>query len=1137
MPASQEQKVDFLLKKIGYSASKTGIAEDSSLTGSTKKAPFAEAIPSPLIVPKSSVWSDSGFIPTTPPTSNTTYVGIYTAANAYRMTFDNSVGAARRSFIARSTYGNQSASIDGDWIDTQFGADYIVKVYKGDPNSGGVSLQQAGGNAGTDGWFFDYSSGVLNFNGNNLPSGIGTDNVYILGYRYTGAKGLQPPAGIGTFRDLVVTNNFKVGGISTFSGRIDANEIIEGIAGQNKIPSLYANYSDLPNPGTYHGMFAHVHGTQKGYFAHAGGWYELVNKETTGTVGTGTERYNIGALDATSLRVTGITTLGSIGISTGRIIGPSVTYIDPATVGAAGTVVILGNLQVDGTQTTVNSSVMTVTDKNIEVAKGAANDAAADGAGITVDAGSNTDKTWQWLDATDSWTSSEHIRIPDDKVFGFASDTNTYMGRPAADSFGFTFGGTEFVRMGYVPSIQGGGIGINRTSIGARLHIQHDGSGSLRHMVKLANNGAGQGTGAQINMGASTADEQYSASIAGFYDNPGTSFIIKTAGTYANQSTVAERLRVQHDGNVGINSTSPKAKLDVNGSLNVSGISTFNDDVRFVGAAGTIFFDKSNNVLEFSDDTKLKLGSASNDLQIYHDSSDNNSYITNNQNGSHLYVRSWGTNKELYLQAKGGVIINTNETETALLAKENGVLELYYKNSRKLRTQQYGIEISGGLTVSGVSTFAGNIDANGDLDVDGHTELDNVNIVGVTTAAGHVLPSADSTYDLGSSSKQWRNLYADNIVSAPGFGFIGEDLTVRNFKATGISTFVSKNVHIGNSSSGSTGRLNFGSGNPLSIFYDSNTQDAKILKSGGSGNLDIQVSSGSVDIITGTTNTAAKFTTGSVQLYRSNSVKLETTSSGIEVTGLTDTDTLTTGNATFTGSVSAGSTTGIDGYYLKSTGIGVTWAVLPSSRTGLTTTATAGQTSFNFSYNVGFVDVFLNGVKLPSTEFTASNGSTIVLDDAAFANDTLEFISLNTVPVTSSGGAQNLTGLADVTISGTPVAGDTLQHNGSVFVNDYTVTSTKTSTSQASIHSLAVATYRSVEYTVQITEGTKYHVTKILAIHDGTNVTFNEYGTLTTHSSLATFALDVNSGNMRLLATPASSNSTVFKVKFNPIKV
>lgn len=57
--------------------------------------------------------------------------------------------------------------------------------------------------------------------------------------------------------------------------------------------------------------------------------------------------------------------------------GPAITYIDPATVGDdTGTLVVKGNLQVEGTQTTVNSSTMTVTDKNIELAKGAANDAA-----------------------------------------------------------------------------------------------------------------------------------------------------------------------------------------------------------------------------------------------------------------------------------------------------------------------------------------------------------------------------------------------------------------------------------------------------------------------------------------------------------------------------------------------------------------------------------------------------------------------------------------------------------------------------------------------------------------------------------------------------------------------------------------
>ena len=55
----------------------------------------------------------------------------------------------------------------------------------------------------------------------------------------------------------------------------------------------------LPSAGTYHGMFAHVHATGRGYFAHAGNWLELVNKEVNGVVGTGTERYNIANVDLT----------------------------------------------------------------------------------------------------------------------------------------------------------------------------------------------------------------------------------------------------------------------------------------------------------------------------------------------------------------------------------------------------------------------------------------------------------------------------------------------------------------------------------------------------------------------------------------------------------------------------------------------------------------------------------------------------------------------------------------------------------------------------------------------------------------------------------------------------------------------
>ena len=76
-------------------------------------------------------------------------------------------------------------------------------------------------------------------------------------------------------------------------------------------------------------------------------------------------------------------------------------------------------------------------------------------------------------------------------------------------------------------------------------------------------------------------------------------------------------------------------------------------------------------------------------------------------------------------------------------------------------------------------------------------------------------------------------------------------------------------------------------------------------------------------------------------------------------------------------------------------------------------TATAGQTSFATSgYTVGYVDVYMNGVKLAPADFTATNSSDVVLAVAAVANDTLEIISYSTFEVS----AQTFTG--DVTASG-----------------------------------------------------------------------------------------------------------------------
>jgi hypothetical protein len=85
---------------------------------------------------------------------------------------------------------------------------------------------------------------------------------------------------------------------------------------------------------------------------------------------------------------------------------------------AAGTVTIAGNLTVNGTTTTINSTTLSVDDKNIVLADGNALDASADGGGITLKG--LTDKTWNWIDVTDSWTSSEHIDLASGKVLKIA---------------------------------------------------------------------------------------------------------------------------------------------------------------------------------------------------------------------------------------------------------------------------------------------------------------------------------------------------------------------------------------------------------------------------------------------------------------------------------------------------------------------------------------------------------------------------------------------------------------------------------------------------------------------------------------------------------------------------------------------
>jgi len=71
-------------------------------------------------------------------------------------------------------------------------------------------------------------------------------------------------------------------------------------------------------------------------------------------------------------------------VNGGNITGPSTITIDPDSSGPAGTVVIQGDLQVEGTTTTISSTDVQIGDINLVLGTGAANDAAADGGGIII---------------------------------------------------------------------------------------------------------------------------------------------------------------------------------------------------------------------------------------------------------------------------------------------------------------------------------------------------------------------------------------------------------------------------------------------------------------------------------------------------------------------------------------------------------------------------------------------------------------------------------------------------------------------------------------------------------------------------------------------------------------------------------
>ena len=142
--------------------------------------------------------------------------------------------------------------------------------------------------------------------------------------------------------------------------------------------------------------------------------FPTLNQNTTGSAATVTTNANLTGPITSSGNATSIAS--QTGTGSKFVVDTSPTLVTPDIGVATGTSLVLsGDLTVNGTTTTISSTTIEVGDKNIVLASASTTDAGADGGGLTLKGA--TDHTWNWVNASDAWTSSEHINIASGKSY------------------------------------------------------------------------------------------------------------------------------------------------------------------------------------------------------------------------------------------------------------------------------------------------------------------------------------------------------------------------------------------------------------------------------------------------------------------------------------------------------------------------------------------------------------------------------------------------------------------------------------------------------------------------------------------------------------------------------------------------